>query len=87
MAQALKVVARVDGHLLARRPPVRLRPLELSRVELHLEKLVAFAAAKVEDLAVVPDEHHALPGVSRAGADVAGFDTHGLAAAVAAAAA
>eukprot|EP00966_Prymnesium_polylepis_P221956 5135218-Prymnesium_polylepis.2 len=51
MAQTLEVERRVDAHLLAGGPAVRLGPPEFPRVQLGLEGLVALAAAEAEDLA------------------------------------
>lgn len=66
---------RVDDHLLAACGAVALGPFQLARLTLHLEVLVALAAAETELSGVIADECDALPWEGRAGTEVAGLHT------------
>ena len=59
----LEVHASVDCQFLSVRFTEGLRPLELPRVALGLEVLVALRTAEPEHLAVVTHEHHPVTGV------------------------
>ena len=76
VAESLELEGGIHAHLLTRRTPEGLRPLELTRVELVLEGLVALAAAELEDFGVVAHEGDAVAGVAGAGAHVAVLDPH-----------
>ena len=65
-----------NDHLLAIRPPKRLRPPNLPRVPLHFEVFMTFRPAKPETFGIVTDKHIAVAWVDICGAKVTLFDTH-----------
>jgi hypothetical protein len=67
----------VDDHLLAAQGAVGLGPLELPRLSLHLEVLVAFGAAEAEGAGVVAHKGDALGRVDWPGTEMAGVDSVG----------
>jgi hypothetical protein len=52
-----------------------LSPLQLARLTLHLEVLVALGPTETELSGVIADESDALPGEGRAGTEVTGLHT------------
>lgn len=65
---------RIDNHLLSVKRAMRLGPLQLARLALHLEVLMAFRATKSEIAGVIADETNSLGWVHRARAKVTRFD-------------
>jgi hypothetical protein len=64
----------IDGHFLAGSLAEGLCPLQLARVALHLEVLVALAPTEPENSGIVADKSYAFAWVGGPTAEVAGFD-------------
>ena len=67
---------RVNSHLLTLCVTIGLRPAYFPRVSLHLEVLETLRPAKLKNFAVISCEHHAVPWVNVAGAEVALLNPH-----------
>ena len=76
IALLLELKDRVVGHFLAVRHAVGLGPLELARILLCLEQLVALGRAEAEKLGVVSDEGGAAAGIHVAATEVALINSH-----------
>mmetsp|Transcript_3202 Transcript_3202/g.8494 ORF Transcript_3202/g.8494 Transcript_3202/m.8494 type:complete len:211 (+) Transcript_3202:351-983(+) len=73
----LQLKGRVVRQILSLGCSVRLRPLHLARVALHLEVVVALGPAEPEHRAIVSGEHDPPSGVDVRGAKPARFQPHG----------